>query len=114
MGQVLSLTPAPSPRPLIIFGHALVMRLAQRTAELTGIPLSDIVGDRHKRPLAYARFAVALVANEHGKSLSLIGRIFHGRHHTTIRDGVHRARLLEASDPDFAELVRLLREEAAR
>lgn len=111
--QVLQILPVAT-RPRIIFGQALIMRLSVKTAELTGLPLPDILGACHCRPFAYARFAVALAANEQGKSLTQIGRVFHRRHHTTIREGIRRARELEAEDPDFAELMRVLREEAAR
>lgn len=115
MGQVIAFAPLqPTALPRIIFGRAMIHRLTKLAAELTGIPYDELVGPGHRRDLCFTRFAVMLVAREHGKTLNQIGFVLHRIDHTTVRSGVHRAQALEVEDPDFAELVRLLREEARR
>ena len=114
-GQVLSFPERPSPNePSIIFGRALILNLARRASALTGIPLEDLLGPRGIRDVAHTRFAVMKVAREGGKSMGQIGRVLGNRDHTSVLHGINRAGQLEAADPDFAELVRLLREEAGR
>ena len=74
MGQLLSF-PVEQAAPRIAFGRALIHRLAARAAELTGIPLADLLGNVWTRPVAWTRFAVMLVARENGKSTTQIGHV---------------------------------------
>lgn len=104
----------PPSEPAIVFGRALILDLVRRASELTGISLDELRGPRGIRNIAHTRFAVMKVARERGKSLPQIGRILGHRDHTSIMHGIRRAVELEAADPDFAELVRRLREEAGR
>jgi chromosomal replication initiation ATPase DnaA len=109
MGLQLS---SPASQPRIVFG--LIHRLAERASEITAIPLADVLGDGRTRNLAWTRFAVILVASENGKTSPQIGRVLGGRDHSTIIAGYRRAQHLAVSDPYFACLLALLRQEAAQ
>ena len=97
--------------PRIVFGRALIRRLAELAAELTGATFDDIMFNR-KWQFAWTRFAVMQVAREHGKSTSQIGRVLGGLDHSTVITGSRRALVFEAEDPDYARLMALLRAEA--
>lgn len=61
--------------------------------------------------MVWTRWAIALVAREHGRSLPQIAECLN-RDHTTIMHGLSACRSVK--DRDFDELVRLLREEVER
>lgn len=106
--------PNASPAPRIVFGRALIARLVDRAAESTDIPKAELVGLSRQRDAAWTRFAIMAVAREHGKPYAQIGRVLGDRDHTSVIHGIARAYEIEATDPDFAELMRLLRAEALR
>lgn len=108
--NVLPLFPECRAVPRVVFGRAVINSLVDRAGELTGIPRGNISGQARDKETCLARFAVIRVAKDEGKSLAQIGRALGGRDHTTIMAGFRRALELERSDPDFATLVRLLRE----
>jgi chromosomal replication initiation ATPase DnaA len=117
MGTVLEFAPpqAPASQPRIMFGRALIHALASAASRHTGVSLEEILSRTYRNSdAAMVRFAVMLVAKERGKTQAQIGRVLNGRDHTTVMYGLSRARSLEKEDADFAELLRLLREEAAR
>lgn len=103
-------------RQTIVFGRALIRRLVDLASELTGIPVDELVGPNRVRlrDAAWTRFAVATVAHENGKSMWQIANAFGQRDHSTIMHGIGRSSILSGEDPDFAELLRLLRIEAAK
>lgn len=112
MGAVLSFQGQPSPIPEIVFGRAHVHALVDRAVKITRIPRRDIIGPTKLHDACVVRFAVILAAREAGKSLTQIGRVLGGRDHTTILAAERRAREFERAEPDFAELMRRLREVA--
>lgn len=99
--------------PPVVFGRALIRRLAMRASLLTGIPQAEITGPGRSRDTAWTRFAIAAVAKENGKSLWQIATVF-GQDHTSVLHGIGRAAILAEQDAEFAELLRLLRAEAAQ
>lgn len=113
MSNVLPLFPSARIRPRITFGRIAIASLVDRAVELTCIPRGDIVGPAKYREASYTRFAIIRVAKDSGRTFTQIGRAL-GRDHTTILAGYRRALELERTDADVAELIRLLRLEAAR
>lgn len=113
MGQLLAF-PVEQAAPRIVFGRALIHRLAERAAELTGISYADLMGESRCQLVAWTRFAVMQVARENGKSTAQIGKVLGRRDHSTIITGSRRALEIAADDPDYARLVDLLRIEAAK
>lgn len=109
MGQVLSIFPEISPPRRLIFGTAIIHRLIDTASRLTGISHQEIMGGGRNREAVWIRWAVSLVAREHGRTLHQIADCL-DRDHTTILHGLRQARTIK--DADFAELVRLLREAA--
>lgn len=104
--------PVHKPAP-IVFGRALIHRLVERAAELTGMSKAELMTER-SRDYAWTRFAVMQVARERGKSTTQIALVLGGLDHTTVISGSRRALEIEAEDPDYARLMALLREEAAK
>lgn len=99
----------------IIFGRALVARLVHRAAELTGIGVDELKNTRRRtREVSFTRFAIMRVARENGHTLTMIGRALGGFDHTSIINGLNRCCSLEIEQPDFAELIDMLRQEAGR
>lgn len=98
--------------PRIVFGRALVLRLAEKASALTRVPITDLLGDCRQKQVAWTRFAVMAVAREQGKTYGQIARVLGGLDHTSVLHGVRRAVQLAAEDPDFARLLALLRIEA--
>lgn len=96
-----------------VFGRALVRKLVARASTWTGISQEELLRSGRKRDTSWTRFAIALVAKESDRSLWQIAGVF-GQDHSSVKHGIDRARELVEKDADFAELVRLLREEAAR
>lgn len=95
-------------------GCGVVRKLIEEAARLTGHSYEQIIGSDGARRLARVRFAIMKVAKEQGKSLPQIGHVLSGRDHSTVLSGIRRATEMEAIDPDFAELLGGLREEAGR
>lgn len=113
MGTAPYLAPV-RPNAPIIFGRAIIRRLIRKASELTAIPEEEIVGKGKVRDVAWTRFAIFVVAREHGKSLWQIGAAFGHMDHTSVKHGLTRAVVIAEQEPDFAELIRLLRLEARR
>lgn len=98
-------------RPPIMFGSALVRELIDCASRNTGLRPSEITGWGRSRDLVWIRWAIAVVAREHGRSLPQIGTCLN-RDHTTILHGLRACKDLD--DPDYLELLRRLREDVAR
>jgi hypothetical protein len=115
MGQVIHLPRELALRfhPKIIFGRAIVHRLAAKASDLTETDFREFFGAARSRRVAWPRFAIMLVAHEHGRSTGQIAYVL-CLHPTSVLHGIRRGIELEREDPDFAELLRLLREEAAQ
>jgi chromosomal replication initiation ATPase DnaA len=111
MGNIIPF-PIDQARPRFVFSRALIHRLVERAAEITGISREELVGKSRLWDVAYTRFAIVQVAHESGRSLSQIARALGYRDHTSALHACRRAPGLESSDADFAELVRALRQEA--
>jgi len=91
-----------------------VAAIIEDAVELTGFTPSQILGAQRARPIAYVRFAIAHVARRNtGQSLPEIGRRL-GRDHTTILNGLARAKGLVDKDANFAWLVNELEQRAIR
>lgn len=112
-GQVIAF-PVGKDAPRIVFGRALIHRLAERAAELTDASLAELLGRCKLWRVAWVRFAVMLVAREHGKSTTQIGHVLGGMDHTSVLHGSARAIEIAAEDPDYARLIALLRAEASQ
>lgn len=98
----------------MLFGRPLVDRLVDRASQVTGVPKRLLAGHCRLREVAYARFAVMKVANEHGRSMPVIGSALGGYDHTSVMYGICRADELAARYDDYADLLSELRAEAAR
>ena len=70
------------------------------------------MSDLRHRPLSRARFAIYLIAREHGYSFTQIGT-FIGRDHSTIVHGTQAIVRLMADDLTYRAFVDTLREQAA-
>ena len=68
--------------------------LLQLAAEVTGISVPALKGQRRARAIAWPRqFAMWLMCEcRHDVSLPMIGRVFGGRDHTTVMHGLRNAR----------------------
>lgn len=111
MGQVLTLAQSPPPPQRIIFGSALIRRLIDHAACLTGLPTQTITGCGKLRDAVWTRWAISIVARENGRTLHQIAECFN-RDHTTVINGLREGGKL--TDREFGRLVDLLREEASR
>ncbi len=111
MRQHLSVVKLAPPAPEIMFGCALVRVLIDCAARNTGRHSREITGWGRSRDLVWIRWAIALVAREHGRSLPQIGEALN-RDHTTILHGIRACK--GVCDPDYLELLRRLREEVER
>lgn len=85
-----------------------VREVLAHASDTTLIPMADLVGKSRFREHCYARFAICMVANENGRSLSEIGRVLN-RDHTTVLHAVRQGKELEARGGNFAALVRNVR-----
>jgi hypothetical protein len=97
--------------PVIVFGRARVIDLVRKVSALTGIPEVSLTAKSRDEDARVARFAIMRVALESGRSLMQIARVLGGMHHTSVAHGIFRSRQIEKTDAEFAELLRLLREE---
>jgi chromosomal replication initiator protein len=76
------------------------------------IPVVEIKGQRRFKHLAMARFAICVIAKEHGHSFPSIGRVLGGRDHSTIINATKKAAEFAQRDPDFAVMIHRLRRDA--
>ncbi len=109
----LQLLNAPQ-RPRIALGTATIHRLVERAAQLTGLEISDLYSPCRQRHLSWVRFMVMLVANECGRSTTTIARGLGGLDHTSVMHGIKRAPSIADENPEYAELLKLLRREGKK
>lgn len=107
----MSAMPQVACKTSFVFGRSLVRRLVMRASIWTGISQAELLSPGRKRDTSWTRFAIARVAQESGRSLWQIAGVF-GQDHSSVLHGIERSREIEKVDPDFAELLRLLRIEA--
>jgi len=88
-----------------------ITRLTRQAAQLSNLSYGAVIGEMRYQHVARARFAVMLVAREHGFSTPNIGLRLGGRDHTTVLSGLKKAeKLLAEGDAPFTALVKALRE----
>lgn len=93
---------------------ALLRRLSSVAAKSVRVHPRDFINVPRQRRYAWPRFAVMLVAKEHGRTMEQIARQLGGLDHTAVCHGIRRAGELEAERGSFRWLTRRLREEAGR
>lgn len=74
-------------------------------ANMAGVSVAELLGNRRYRRLVEARWAVMVVYSAAGWSMARIGRMMGGRDHTTIMSGLRQAEQLRRDDGQFAALV---------
>ena len=74
-------------------------------ANMAGVSVAELLGNRRHRRLVEARWAVMAVYSAAGWSMPRIGRMIGGRDHTTIMSGLRQAEQLRRDDSQFAALV---------
>lgn len=88
--------------------------IARAVAAETGVPVFDILSKRRSRPVTRARhMAWAIAVDLTELSYPQVARGFGGVHHTSVIDGVQRARARIAAEPDFRRAYTVARERAA-
>lgn len=85
-----------------------VHRLIDAAADLTEFTRQELLGDCRAAKVARVRFAVMLVARQHGLTYPVIGRLLGDRDHTTIVHGVKRAKEIAAVDGEYSHLCKAL------
>lgn len=96
--------------PRIILGRRCIDALVDRAAALTGIQRALLIGRGGGHDVSLVRFAVMQVAREQGKSCGQIAIALKLRDASSVVHGWRRAVFCERHDPEFATLMRLLRE----
>lgn len=79
--------------------------LLKRAARVFGLHADEIKGTSRARYICVARWALMTVLHEQGWSSPRIGRFLGNRDHTTVLNGLARARELMAADPEYAVFV---------
>ena len=82
-----------------------IIALASR---LSCVPVADLLGKSRLKLHTPTRFAICMVAREHGHSYPQIGKRIN-RDHSTVIHAVDRAEYMFVRDPDFAVFVMDLR-----
>jgi hypothetical protein len=106
----------PSP-PRRIIDHATqplnsISRIKHVVAKHYGIEPFDLVSVRRKQPIAFRRqVAMYLAKTMTSQMMTIIGRHFGGRDHTTVIYAVRKVASMIASDPALAAEVEALRRE---
>lgn len=91
----------------------MVVRLVERTSELTRIPTLDLLASsRISNRAALARSACWQVLHERGWTLRSIGEVF-GRDHSTVSLMCSRSKRASYSNPTHSQMVTELRRVAA-
>ena len=98
-----------------LFPPEPTIREVQRaTAAIFGVPLAAMTERGNTRDITRARHAAMYLARRlTGKSTTVIGRAFE-RDHTTVLNGVERARDIFRHDPAFRMLIAAARRAIAR
>lgn len=73
-------------------GRLRMREILRAAAEATGVSGQEIVGRSRSPEICAVRHEVMLIAHEQGYSLPMVGRMLGGRDHTTVLNGVRRAR----------------------
>ncbi len=81
-------------------------------ANSIGVPPAQLIGACRERDLVRGRWAVMVALSERGWSLPRIGAALGGRDHTTVMNGIDRARELATEDRAFAQLLAAVVERA--
>ena len=91
-----------------------IAEIQRRAAEYYGLRLTDMKSERRPRRVARPRqVAMALAYELCGRSLTVIGREFGGRDHSTVWHAVRQVDALSAADGSFAADVATLRSKLA-
>lgn len=90
-----------------------VREIVRMAGVVFGVPPSIIYSASKPRPISRARQAVYLIANEHGWSLSHIGRVL-DRDHSSVRYGVIAAGEIAKRDQFYRERIEALRDHVRR
>lgn len=88
---------------------APVADMVSLAAMLAGIRAQDVRGPCRNMICVRARHAVCMIAREHGHSFSHIARCLGGRDHSTIINGVEKARIHAERDAVYAQFISELR-----
>jgi chromosomal replication initiator protein len=93
-------------------GRTRMEAIIRMTAARFGYSYLELISPRRKQPLVQARQAAMwLVWKTTDRSHPEIGRAMGGRDHTTILHGVRKVEERMAAQPEYADLVRGLRDE---
>jgi chromosomal replication initiator protein len=83
--------------------------IQKAVAEHFMLKLTQLKEKSNTRTIAYPRqVAMYLVKELTSASLPEIGRMFGGKHHTTVLHSIHKIEKLRQSDPDFNRLIHKL------
>jgi len=104
----------PPPKPIwfsIVDGPVFSIRDVQdAVCQRFGVSRADLLSERRIQKLVFPRHIAMYLAKELTKrSLTEIGRRFHGRDHATAIHAVRKIERLIKTDPDVAKIVRELR-----
>lgn len=88
-------------------GMSIIGHLLEHAHKQTRITPAELRGRGRSRAVAEVRFAVMAAARHRGMSLPQIGRGLGDRDHTTIINGLRRARELDVV-PEFRALLKSL------
>ena len=79
-----------------------VLEIQKKVARKFNIPLEDMLSSSRKKNIVLARqTAMYFIKTSLKKSLSDIGRLFGGKDHSTVMNGIKKIEKLKANSPDF-------------
>ncbi len=82
-----------------------------KTAEISGVKVSDLRGNRRYKEVVQPRFAAILVLREDfALPFMRIAEMLGGRDHTSIMNGLQKAKKMNETDHLFAEMVGAIRD----